>query len=84
MKKQQDHILWTLQSKEIQHIPVDIADPNRATERDIMRKKGKRGKGRVPLPPQVFNDDDYIGVCVAYVIFIKTTKYVLNCAESVH
>ena len=63
MKKQQDHIMWTLESKDIDFEPVDIADPNRARQKDSMSQK-VREKERKPLPPQIFNDDDYIGVSV--------------------
>ena len=61
MKKQQDHIMWTLESKDIDFEPVDIADPNRALQKDSMSQK-VREKERKPLPPQIFNGDDYIGV----------------------
>ena len=63
MKKQQDHIMWTLESKDIDFEPVDIADPNRARQKDSMSQK-VREKERKPLPPQIFKDDDYIGVGV--------------------
>ena len=61
MKKQQDHILWTLESKSIEHLPVDITDPRQRTERDFMRERLKDEK-RQALPPQLFKDEEYIGV----------------------
>ncbi len=61
LKKRQDHILWTLESKDIDFEPVDIADPNRVKLKTTMAEK-VREKERRPLPPQIFKDDDYIGV----------------------
>ena len=63
MKKQQDHILWTFESKNINHEQVDISDPRRDKERELLREKASPEPPRkVCLPPQIFNDDDYIGV----------------------
>ena len=55
--------MWTLESKDIDFEPVDIADPNKARQKDSMSQK-VRERERKPLPPQIFNDDDYIGVSV--------------------
>ena len=59
MKKQQDHILWTLESKNIDFLPVDIGDPSKAKQREILFEKVTER----PRPPQIFNDEEYIGVC---------------------
>ena len=53
--------MWTLESKDIDFEPVDIADPNRAKQKNVMSQKVKERERR-PLPPQIFNDEDYIGV----------------------
>jgi len=68
MQKRQDHILWTLESKQIEHLQVDIGDPNLEKERLFMRDNPNiittnTGKSKVVLPPQIFNDEDYVGVC---------------------
>ena len=55
--------MWTLESKDIDFEPVDIADPNKAQHKASMSEK-VRERERKPLPPQIFNDDDYIGVGV--------------------
>lgn len=60
IKKQCDHVIWTLESKQIDYTPVDISDPNRREEREFMKEKVNEG-GKV-IPPQIFNDEDYIGV----------------------
>jgi hypothetical protein len=61
VKKKQDHILWTLESKQIDHEPIDIADPGRAKDRNMMRERLEEKLNKV-IPPQIFNEDKYIGV----------------------
>jgi len=64
MQKKQDHILWTLESKKIDHEQIDIGDPNREKDRAFMRENVNDSgqKGKTALPPQIFNDETYIGV----------------------
>jgi len=67
MKKKQDHILWILESKQIDHQQVDIGDPLQEKERQFMRENTanngitNNGKSKNALPPQIFNDQDYVG-----------------------
>lgn len=69
MKKQQEHILWTLETKEIAHEIVDIADPSRDQDRRALREHGKtvRARGRVPLPPQIFKDENFLAVRMHFI-----------------
>lgn len=62
MQKRQDHILWTLESKSIDHQQVDISDPRQSKERQFMRQTIKADDAKNVLPPQIFNDEEYIGV----------------------
>jgi glutaredoxin len=64
MQKRQDHILWTLESKSIEHQQIDISDPLFEKEREFMRENTKNGNNQATtiLPPQIFNDEEYIGV----------------------
>ena len=63
MQKKQDHILWTLESKRIDHEQIDIGDPNREKDRAFMRENVETDdKAQTALPPQIFNDETYIGV----------------------
>jgi len=68
MQKKQDHILWTLESKGIDHLQIDIGDPLLEKEREFMRQNTKNGavNGKTALPPQIFNDEQYIGVSLQY------------------
>jgi len=67
MQKKQDHILWILESKQIDHLQVDIGDPLFEKEREFMRENkdiiinNSNVKCKTALPPQIFNDEDYIG-----------------------
>ena len=53
--------MWTLESKDIDFEPVDISDPNRRKIRDTMFEKLPDPDKRL-RPPQIFNDDNYVGV----------------------
>ena len=65
MQKKQDHILWTLESKKIDHEQIDIGDPNREKDRQFMRDNVDTGdKTKTALPPQIFNDEEYVGVSI--------------------
>jgi len=69
MQKKQDHILWTLESKKIDHEQIDIGDPNREKDRQFMRENvDSVEKTKTVLPPQIFNDETYVGVstCCAF------------------
>ena len=61
--------MWTLESKDIDFDPVDIADPNRVKQKTDMSEKLKE-KERRPIPPQIFNDDDYIGVSIPKLVVV--------------
>jgi len=67
MQKKQDHILWILESKQIDHEQVDIGDPLYEKERQFMRDNTNiivnniDPKCKSALPPQIFNDEDYVG-----------------------
>lgn len=71
MQKRQDHILWTLESKSIEHVQIDIGDPLLEKEREFMRENTKTDStnGKTVLPPQIFNDEKYIGVSIDTFIF---------------
>lgn len=58
-----------LDSKNIKYDIIDITEPGREADKDFMQNNAKSNGGTVsdpnprsPLPPQVFNDDEYCGV----------------------
>lgn len=69
-------MLQTLESLKIEFETVDISDPSKEEEKKFMRANSKPAQeGKVPLPPQVFKDDDYCGVSV---LLVKIKRGALN------
>lgn len=57
-----------LESKQIQHELIDIAEPGKEPEKEFMQKNSTSlgatssdANPRNPLPPQFFNDESYCG-----------------------
>lgn len=68
VKKRQQKILMILDSKNIKYEIVDISEAGREADKDYMQTKSTSNGGtasdpnpRHPLPPQVFNDEEYCG-----------------------
>ncbi|XP_033240187.1 SH3 domain-binding glutamic acid-rich protein homolog isoform X3 [Drosophila pseudoobscura] len=68
VKKRQQRVLMILDSKNIQYDTVDITEPGKEGEKEMMQNKSTSNGGTVsdpdprhPLPPQIFNDADYCG-----------------------
>ncbi|KPU78697.1 uncharacterized protein Dana_GF23792, isoform B [Drosophila ananassae] len=68
VKKRQQRVLMILDSKNIQYDTVDITEPGKESEKELMQNKSTSNGGTVsdpeprhPLPPQIFNDEDYCG-----------------------
>ncbi|XP_062135295.1 SH3 domain-binding glutamic acid-rich protein homolog isoform X6 [Drosophila sulfurigaster albostrigata] len=68
VKKRQQRVLMILDSKCIQYDTVDITEPGKESEKELMQNKSTSNGGTVsdpeprhPLPPQIFNDEEYCG-----------------------
>lgn len=68
VKKRQQRVLMILDSKNIQYDTVDITEPGKESEKEMMQNKSTSNGGTVsdpeprhPLPPQIFNDEEYCG-----------------------
>lgn len=68
VKKRQQRVLMILDSKNIQYDTVDITEPGKESEKELMQNKSTSSGGTVsdpeprhPLPPQIFNDAEYCG-----------------------
>ncbi|KAL1490353.1 hypothetical protein ABEB36_013064 [Hypothenemus hampei] len=68
VKKRQQRVLLILDSKNIKYEVLDIAEPNMEEAKDYMQNNSKLMGGTIgdpnprhPLPPQIFNDDEYCG-----------------------
>nr|AGM33000.1 glutaredoxin GRX-like domain containing protein [Coptotermes formosanus] len=61
VKKHQQRVLMILDSKNIEYVVVDITEPGKENEKEFMQQNSKAKEAKHPLPPQIFNDDDYCG-----------------------
>ncbi|KAJ0180033.1 hypothetical protein K1T71_004624 [Dendrolimus kikuchii] len=68
VKKRQQRVLMILDSKNIKYEVIDITEPGREADKDFMQNNAKSNGGTVsdpnprsPLPPQMFNDEEYCG-----------------------
>lgn len=69
VKKRQQRVLMILDSKNIKYDVVDITEPGSEESKEFMQNNAKSlgatvgdANPRSPLPPQLFNDEEYCGV----------------------
>lgn len=72
-----------LESKNVEYSVVDITEPGKEPDRDFMQEKSTSLGATVsdinprhPLPPQLFNDDQYCGVSINF--FFQTITNFIN------
>lgn len=51
-----------LDSKCVQYEVIDITEPGKEDEKEFMQSNSTARDSKHPLPPQIFNDEDYCGV----------------------
>ncbi|XP_022199135.1 SH3 domain-binding glutamic acid-rich protein homolog [Nilaparvata lugens] len=61
VKKRQQRVLMILDSKNIGYTTLDITEPGKESDKEYMQQNSKAKDSKYPLPPQIFNDDDYCG-----------------------
>lgn len=64
-----------LDSKNVEYETIDITEPGKEMEKEFMQSNGIARDSKYPLPPQIFNEDEYCGVNVIISIL---TIYDLN------
>lgn len=62
VKKRQQRVMMILESKNVKYEVIDITEPGREAEKEFMQMNSMARESKYPLPPQVFNDEDYCGV----------------------
>lgn len=74
-----------LDSKNIKYEVIDITEPGRESDKDFMQNNAKSFGGTVsdpnprsPLPPQMFNDEEYCGVSLEQVQLMHEKLYKLD------
>uniref|UniRef100_A0A0V0G5C5 Uncharacterized protein n=1 Tax=Triatoma dimidiata TaxID=72491 RepID=A0A0V0G5C5_TRIDM len=61
VKKRQQRIMMILESKNIKHISIDITEPGNEADKQFMQDNAKATDSKHPLPPQIFNEQEYCG-----------------------
>ncbi|XP_060517449.1 SH3 domain-binding glutamic acid-rich protein homolog [Cylas formicarius] len=68
VKKRQQRVLLILDSKNVKYEILDIAEPNMEEAKEYMQNNSKLLGGTIgdpnprhPLPPQIFNEEEYCG-----------------------
>ncbi|XP_054716245.1 SH3 domain-binding glutamic acid-rich protein homolog isoform X2 [Uloborus diversus] len=61
VRKQQQRVLFILQSLPIDLQVIDITEPGRDEDLTYMQEEAKKHNKSTQLPPQIFNDDKYCG-----------------------
>ncbi|XP_011506225.1 PREDICTED: SH3 domain-binding glutamic acid-rich protein homolog isoform X2 [Ceratosolen solmsi marchali] len=61
VKKRQQRVLMILESKNVEYEVIDITEPGKEAEKEFMQLNGMAKESKYPLPPQIFNDEDYCG-----------------------
>ncbi|XP_046391915.1 SH3 domain-binding glutamic acid-rich protein homolog isoform X2 [Ischnura elegans] len=61
VKKRQQRVLMILDSKHILYDVVDITEPGKEQEKEFMQQKSNAKDAKYPLPPQIFNEEEYCG-----------------------
>lgn len=63
VKKRQQRVLMILDSKNVQYETIDITEPGKEMEKEFMQANSiaREEDSKYPLPPQIFNEDEYCG-----------------------
>lgn len=68
MRKLQQRVLFILQSLPIDLQVIDVTEPGRDDDLNFMQETVKKHDKKTQLPPQIFNDDAYCGVCCNFLL----------------
>lgn len=61
VKKRQQRVLMILDSKNVAYETIDITEPGKEMEKEFMQSNGIARDSKYPLPPQMFNEEEYCG-----------------------
>ncbi|KMQ86883.1 sh3 domain-binding glutamic acid-rich protein [Lasius niger] len=61
VKKRQQRVTMILDSKNVEYEIIDITEPGKELEKEFMQANSNARTNKYPLPPQIFNEDDYCG-----------------------
>ncbi|XP_017788109.1 PREDICTED: SH3 domain-binding glutamic acid-rich protein homolog isoform X1 [Habropoda laboriosa] len=61
VKKRQQRVLMILDSKNVEYETIDITEPGKEMDKEFMQSNSIARDSKYPLPPQIFNEDEYCG-----------------------
>lgn len=61
VRKQQQRVIFILQSLPIDLQIIDVTDPGREEDLALMQEAAKKHDKKTQLPPQIFNENEYCG-----------------------
>ncbi|CAL7947304.1 unnamed protein product [Xylocopa violacea] len=61
VKKRQQRVLMILDSKNVEYETIDITEPGKEMEKEFMQTNSIARDSKYPLPPQIFNEEEYCG-----------------------
>lgn len=61
VKKRQQRVLMILDSKNVEYEIIDITEPGKELEKEFMQTNSIAREAKYPLPPQIFNEEEYCG-----------------------
>jgi len=61
VKKRQQRVLMILDSKNVTYEVIDITEPGKEDDKEFMQNSSNSRDSKYPLPPQLYNEDDYCG-----------------------
>ncbi|XP_015173788.1 PREDICTED: SH3 domain-binding glutamic acid-rich protein homolog [Polistes dominula] len=61
VKKRQQRVLMILDSKNVEYETIDITEPGKELDKEFMQGHSVGKDSKYPLPPQIFNEDEYCG-----------------------
>lgn len=68
--------MMILDSKSVEYEIIDITEPGKELEKEFMQANSNARNNKYPLPPQIFNEDDYCGVIIFF--YIVDISIILN------
>lgn len=75
-----------LDSKSIKYDVIDITEPGKEADKEFMQNYATSNGGTVsdpnprsPLPPQLFNEDEYCGVSITIVNIMLGKSSIVSC-----
>ena len=74
VQKNQQRVMMILDSKSIEYEVVDITEPGKESDKEFMQQNSNPKEAKHPLPPQIFNEEEYCGVSIIIMLVTDETN----------